>query len=103
MTFIEQIPFLIAISIAVLSGLFLKKVIGLSQVSSTVIAVIFGIAFLVFFRPALEKLTSWLARRSAKKEKQERESRIYQNFDHAKDYPTGKDIYFECVTCGNII
>ncbi|MGD0351443.1 MAG: hypothetical protein ABSB84_14185 [Verrucomicrobiota bacterium] len=103
MTFIELLPFFIAFGVTVVSGLVLTKQTGLPGVTTGIIALTFGIISFALYRPALGKLCSWLESKRTKQEKQERETRIYQHFDPAKGYPVGNDLYYECLTCGNVI
>ncbi|HXR03249.1 MAG TPA: hypothetical protein VN836_00900 [Verrucomicrobiae bacterium] len=103
MTFVELLPFFIAVGVAVVSGLVLTKQTGFSGVTAGIIALTFGIIAFVSYRPALGKLCSWLERKRTKQEKQERATRIYQHFDPANGYPVGNDLYYECLTCGNVI
>jgi hypothetical protein len=51
----------------------------------------------------LKKFLFWLDHKKAKQEKHDIESRIYCDFGTENDYPRGKNVYFECLHCGNVI
>ena len=102
MTIIELFPWLLAIVVALLSARALERV-GLPGVWAWIAALALGIASFVAYWLALRRLASWSEHRRTEREKWEREHREYREFDPVKSYPVGKNLYYECLTCGNAI
>jgi hypothetical protein len=102
MTVFELFPWLLAISVVTLTGTLLARG-GLSGAVVWIVAVAAGIGSFAAYWVALKSLATWSERRRAQNEKQERERRQYQDFDSAKPYPVGRDLFYECSICGNII
>ncbi|EEF61347.1 hypothetical protein Cflav_PD4368 [Pedosphaera parvula Ellin514] len=103
MTIFELFPFFIAIGVAAVAGSLLANKTGLSTVWVWTIAALLGIASIGANRLTLGKLASWLDQRKWRKEKWERENRKYREFDAAKTYVGEKNLYYQCLTCGNAI
>ncbi|HWD21454.1 MAG TPA: hypothetical protein VHB20_19465 [Verrucomicrobiae bacterium] len=102
MTIFELFPWLLAISVAALTKTLLARA-GLSSALVWIIALAAGIALFAVYWLAVKWLAARWERRRAEKEKWEREHRQYRNFDTAKPYPVGSDLFYECSVCGSII
>lgn len=102
MTLIELFPWLLAISVTLLSTAYLQRS-GFSAVSPTIIGLALGIASWLTFVFGGKYAISWLEKKKLTKEKAERNSRKYRAFDPSKHYRPSKDLFYECLVCGGTI
>ena len=100
MTIFELLPWFIAIGVTVLSAALLANRFGLPALWAWLIALAFGIACWAAYWLALKKLGSHLCQRNVKREL---EDRTYQPLDVVKDYLVAKNLYYECLVCGNVV
>ena len=104
MTIIELFPFLAAIGAACLAGLFFRNTMGITTIWAPIGSAIVGVAAFGLYWLSLKKIVSFGGRKSAQREARERQRRAYQDFDaSSKDCPIGKDVFYECVVCTNVI
>jgi hypothetical protein len=102
MTLIELFPWLLAICVTMLSAALLRQS-GLSDFWALSIGLIWGIGSWVLFVFGGKRFLSWLERKKIESEKSERTSRAYQVFDATKEFPSGRNLFYECLVCGNVV
>src|SRR5262245_3474075 len=99
MTIIELFPWLLAICIAVLTGILLGRGGQSGAMWVWVMALIAGAASFVVYWFALKWLASWAECRRIRKVNWELEHRQYHDLDSAK--PVGNELFYECSVCGH--
>ena len=102
MTIIELFPWLIAFCITLFSTCILRQ-FGVSDWLALSVGLASGIAFLLLFMVGGKHLVSMLERRKNEREKSEKMRRIYKSFDTENHPPTGKNLFYECLVCENVI
>jgi hypothetical protein len=102
MTIFELFPWLLAVCVTVLTGTLLKHA-GLSGGWLWVSATAAGIGSFVAYRWTLKLLVSSLQQRRTRKEKHKRVNREYRRFDPAESHPVEKNLFYECLACGNTV
>lgn len=102
MTIIELFPWLLALCVTLLSAAALQR-----NSFPNVLSVLIGLGLGIFTWLTVvwggKRAVSWLEKVKTAKEKAERERRQYQAFDSTKQYPASKDLFYECLVCGNTI
>ena len=102
MTLIELFPLFLAVGVAVISGAILTKH-GFSNIWVWIVSLALGIAAWLLYVLTLKTLASWMQKRKGRNERQERDNRLYQDFNPDQEYPAKENLYYECLTCGNSI
>jgi hypothetical protein len=103
MSAFNLIPFWLSAIVVFLTGAFLTKIMGVSSFWGWIAAVICGAVAWWSYGFGLKSLSSWSQRRKSANEKLEFESRIYQSFAPGENLPVGENIFYECLTCGNVV
>lgn len=103
MSAFNLIPLWLSAIVVFLTGAFLTRIMGVNCFLGWITAVILGAVTWWVYGFSLKKLGSSLQQRKGIKEKLEHGSRIYQSFAPDKNLPVGEGIYYECLTCGNVV
>lgn len=103
MTVLEMIPLMIAMVVAIVSATLLSTRGGVPANWSFIIGGILGVASWVFYGLLLRKSGVWAQRMQAKKDKRELDRRTYHSLGLVTEYPVAKNVFYECMTCGNAI
>ncbi len=103
MTIFELFPWFVAIGVTVLSAALLANKFGLNGLWAWMIGLILGIACWVSYWLAVKTIGLHFAQRKAEKEELELAKRTYYQFQAANNYSAAKNLYYECIVCGNVI
>lgn len=102
MTSIELFPWLFALCVTLLSAAFLRR-FGVPNVWALSTGLVLGIVSWLSYVFGGKRLLSWLEQKKTERENAEKDRRVYQAFDPAKEYPASKNLFYECPVCGNAI
>ena len=102
MTIFELFPWLLAFCVTVMSAAFFRR-LGFSAVWVCSVGLILGTVSWLLYVIGGKRLISGLERKKFEREKSARERWIYRAFDPTKQYPAEKNLFYDCLVCGNTI